>query len=128
MRNLYNITDDLINISKMSCKPTTKRPKTSDIIDEDKSVKWNREEVTRLQNAYDEEAKALYTAKNKRRDKLLKELYEAIRHEVGGITINDAKEIFQYVYNRYDSNWIALFDGLEEEIDLISGIVNCKYD
>ena len=70
MRDLYDIKCDLEEMANMSCKPSTTKPKTGDIIDEDKSVKWNREEVVRLQNEYEKEVKELNTAKNKRREKL----------------------------------------------------------
>lgn len=124
MRSLYDIKNDLEDMSTMSCKPSMKRPKNGDIIDENNSVKWNREEVIRLQNVYDNEVKMLNTAKNKRRDELFKELYKVIRHEVGGITINDANEIFKYVYNNSGSGWTDCFDKLEEIIQLVSGIIN----
>lgn len=51
-----------------SCKPDEKefpKYKTGDIIDEDKSVKWNREEIERCINARTEEVKRLNTLRNK---------------------------------------------------------------
>lgn len=57
-----------------SCKPDEKEfPKYNrgDIIDEDKSVKWNREEVERRINVRAEEVKRLQTLRNK-----LDNLYE----------------------------------------------------
>lgn len=129
MRDLYDIKCDLEEMANMSCKPSTQKPRTGDVIDEDKSVKWNREEVIRLQNAYEEEVKALNTAKNKRRDDLYKELYKVIRHEAKGITINDAQQIFQYAYNEWHSyGYNEVFNKLDELIPLISRIVNHEND
>lgn len=129
MRDLYDIKHDLEVMANMSCKPSWKKPKTDDVIDEDKSVKWNREEVIRLQNAYEEEVKKLNTAKNKRRDELYKELYKVIRYEVKGITINDAQQIFQYAYNKGHSyGYNEVFNKLDELIPLIRGIVNHEND
>ena len=134
MRSLYEIKCDLEAMVNMSCKPSFPRPRTGDVIDEDKSVKWNREEVIRLQTAYDDEVKQLNTAKNKRRDDLYKELYKVIRHEVKGITLNDAQQIFQYAYNfqytygegHYGYN--EIFSVLDDIIPLVSKIVNHEND
>lgn len=129
MRDLYDIKCDLEEMVNMSCKPSFPKPRTGDVIDEDKSVKWNREEVTRLQNAYDEEVKKLNTKKNKCRDDLYKELYKVIRKEVGGITINDAQQIFQYAYSEGHSyGYNEVFIRLDELIPLIRGIVNHEND
>lgn len=125
MRDLYDIKCDLEEMANMLCKPSMLKPKTGDVIDEDKSVKWNREEVIRLQNAYEEEVKKLNTAKNKRRDDLYKELYKVIRYEVKGITINDAQQIFQYAYNEWHSyGYNEVFNKLDKVIHLIKGIIN----
>ena len=50
----------------MPCKPSEnfRKVKTGDIIDEEKSVRWNREEVERLKEAYGEEVKRLNREKN----------------------------------------------------------------
>ena len=129
MMDLYDIKHDLEVMANMSCKPSWKKPKTDDVIDEDKSVKWNREEVIRLQNAYEDEVKKLNTAKNKRRDDIYKELYKVIRYEIKGITINDAQQIFQYAYNEWHSyGYNEVFNKLDELIDLIGSIINHKND
>lgn len=57
-----------------SCKPDEKefpKYKHGDIIDEEKSVKWNREEIEKRINARTEEVKRLNTLRNK-----LDNLYE----------------------------------------------------
>ena len=129
MRELYDIKRDLEEMVNMSCKPSYIRPKTGDVIDEDKSVKWNREEVERLQNSYDEEVKKLNIAKNKRRDDLYKELYKVIRKEVGGITIKDAQQIFSYAYAEGHSyGYNEVFIKLDDIIQLVGGIVNNRND
>lgn len=129
MRDLYDIRCDLEEMENMSCKPSYRKPKTGDVVDEDKSVKWNREEVIRLQNSYDEEVKRLNTAKNNRRDELYKELYKVIRSEVGGITIKDAQQIFSYVYNEEHSyGYVEVFNKLEDIVQLVSNIINHRND
>ena len=127
MRYLYEIRKDLEEMANMPCKPNWKKPRTGDVIDEEKSVRWNREEVERLQNAYENEVRKLNTIKNKKRDELYDELYKTIKHEVGNITIEDAKAIFNYAYEQEHSyGYNEVFIHLEEIIDLVSNIVNRK--
>lgn len=49
---------------KRPTKPNSKRPKDGEIIDEEKSVRWNREEVVRRQKAWDAECSRLKKAQN----------------------------------------------------------------
>ena len=49
---------------KRPTKPNSKRPKDGEIIDEEKSVRWNREEVVRRQKAWDTECSRLKKAQN----------------------------------------------------------------
>lgn len=59
-----------------SCKPDPDefpKYKTGDVIDEDKSVKWNREEIERRITARNDEVKRLNTMKN-----TLSNLYETV--------------------------------------------------
>ena len=48
-----------------SCIPKTKKHKVGDVIDENQSVRWNREEVQRLIDSRVEEVKLLHRQKNK---------------------------------------------------------------
>lgn len=48
-----------------SCVPKTSKYHLGQVIDEDKSVKWNREEVQRLNDLRIEEVKLLHKQKNK---------------------------------------------------------------
>lgn len=57
---------------KRPTKPNSKRPKDGEIIDEEKSVRWNREEVVRRQKAWDAECSRLKKAQNA--DRVLKGL------------------------------------------------------
>lgn len=127
MRYLYDIRKDLEEMANMPCKPNFKKPRIGDIIDEDKTVRWNREEVERLQKLYEEEVKKLNTDKNKRRDSLYEELYKTIKKEVGNITIEDAKAIFNYAYEQGHSyGYNEVFSSLDDIMDLVSSIVNRK--
>lgn len=127
LRTVQEIWKDLEATEQMSCKPDWKRPHTGDVLDEEQSVRWNREEIAKMQKAYDEEVKALNTKKNKTRDALYGEIYQVIRQEVGGITLEDAKKIFWFAYEeKHACGYGDVFIFLDELTDLIGGIVNGK--
>lgn len=129
MRNLDEIRKDLEDMEKMSCKPTAIRPKTGTFIDEEKSVRWNKEEVVRQQETYDAEVKRLNQEKNKRRDSLYSELYKVIKSEVKGISIGDAKSIFGRAYEEGHSyGYAQVFSELDDLMSFVSDIVNHKND
>ena len=56
MDNVWtNLGNRLETAWKRPTRPNSKRPKDGEIIDEEKSVRWNREEVVRRQKAWDAE-------------------------------------------------------------------------
>ena len=67
-QNLDTIISNYTNfLTEYSCKPNSEKfpvMKDGAVIDENKSVKWNREEVARLQQARAEEVKRLNRDKN----------------------------------------------------------------
>ena len=124
MRDLREVVVDWQKMVDMPCKPNWKRPKEGTIFDEDKSVKWNKEEVIRLREKYDTEVRELNTKKNKERDNIEKEIYCIIKSEIEGITIEDAEHIYQYAFaEKYSRGYNAVINFVEELIDLISPIV-----
>lgn len=57
MDNVWtNLGNRLETAWKRPTRPNSKRPKDGEIIDEEKSVRWNREEVVRRQKAWDAES------------------------------------------------------------------------
>lgn len=118
MKNIEECYDELYKVYDMSCKPTMEKVKKGDIIDEDQSVRWNREEVLRRMKAYDDEVKALNTAKNKARDKAYANMYKAIQREIKGISLETAQQIFDVVTEQEDgeckeNHVIAMYDLIE---------------
>lgn len=92
-----------------SCKPDeTEFPKYKhdDVIDEDKSVKWNREEIERRINARTEEVKRLQTLRNK-----LDNLYEKTAIKVLAkeykISIKEASILWRKAYEDSHSSGIT---------------------
>lgn len=65
MDNVWtNLGNRLETAWKRPTRPNSKRPKDGEIIDEEKSVRWNREEVVRRQKAWDTECSRLKKAQN----------------------------------------------------------------
>lgn len=65
MDNVWtNLGNRLETAWKRPTRPNSKRLKDGEIIDEEKSVRWNREEVVRRQKAWDAECSRLKKAQN----------------------------------------------------------------
>ena len=60
---------DMQKVDAMRCKPDFTRLSNNFITDEDKSVKWNREQVEKNHTDYDKEVSRLNTEKNKENTK-----------------------------------------------------------
>ena len=127
MRSYEEIREDFMVMSHMSCKPSMSKPRPNDVIDEDKSVRWNREEVERRMLAYEEEVKRLNKQKNSFRDKLIQEVCETIKKDIKSISINDAKRIWEYAYANND-DWVGVFADVKDLVDIVDSIVNKKND
>ena len=54
IKRLYEMASEY---TEFSCKPKNPKYKVGTIIDEDKSVRWNREEIERLNDIHTEEVK-----------------------------------------------------------------------
>lgn len=85
----------------MRCKSVNKkRLKPDAVIDEDKSIKWNREEVIRLNKEYEDEVARLNTQRNKFRDELFTKIYDYIAESVGNdCNVAQAEVIWNFAYN-----------------------------
>ena len=96
---LCDMANEYINFS---CKPKNRKYKTGDIFDEDKSVRWNREEVERRNKLHEEEVKRLNTEKNQLFIKWIDAVYDYIIQETG-VKKGKAKNIYNYLYEEYHS-------------------------
>lgn len=110
----------------MSCKAGTKRLKPDTVIDEEKSVRWNREEVERLNKEHDETVAELNTKRNKARDALYEHIYEYIIDEVGkNCSRRKAIAIWNYAFEQghaYGLN--GIYSCLNDIIDLAITLLN----
>ena len=115
--SLDEVRDEYESAQMLSCKPdeTFKRPKIGTVLDEDKSVKWNREEVLRLREAYDEEVKRLNTLKNQMRDKACSTAVNYIVQKTG-LSVEQARRFWNNVSNKFHDD-IANYGDIFYELD-----------
>jgi len=106
--DLKRLADEWLNFS---CKPSIKKMKSDEVIDEDKSVKWNREQVAKNNNEYETQVKNLNTEKNSRLQNFKNGCYEYIIQE-SGVSEDMAKKIYNYVYRLCKS--YGLYTAIEE--------------
>lgn len=107
----------------MSCKPAFSKVKENHVFDEDKSVKWNREQVIRNNERYEQEVQRLNTEKNKARDAVYEDIYLYIQKQVGHhLSKEKAKQIWNYIYRRANNNIDALLV-VQEMSELLHNIM-----
>lgn len=126
MYNWSDIVTEWNTVMNMRCKPKDlQKYKEGTVIDEEKSVRWNREEVERRNAAYAEEVATLNTKRNKARDTLYEKIYVYIMDEVGSkCTREKAKAIWDLAYENghsYGINECKIY--MDELIDLATILV-----
>lgn len=112
--------------AKMSCLPNFKRLPNNYITNEDKSVKWNIEQVKRNHLEYNEEVKRLQKIKttdfNKIRDVLIEYICDKLKikynRKIGLIIINESNR------NNFDNTIDEFFNKIEENINFVYDILN----
>ena len=92
-------------VHSMSCVPkSVKKVKADHVFDENKSVKWNREQVEINNAAYRAEVARLNTEKNKAREDVINMIIEKIQSEVGtSLSKRKAKAIWELAYEERHS-------------------------
>lgn len=130
LRSLEELESEMHRMASMSCKPAGTRPRIGDVIDENQTVKWNREEVERRRAEYDQRVKDLNTRKNQWRDSLEKELYERMVLDLDGkITTKGAAKIFAEAYEEGHSAGVSeVFIYLRRFMELFDEVLNSKED
>lgn len=112
-----------------SCKPDPQiysRPKIGTIIDEDQSVRWNREEVERLRNTYENRVKELNQYKNTIMNTYKKHIIKLLAKE-NGITIDESVIIWTYAWREsHDEGMKSVVYTFNEIVDLYIELLNLK--
>ena len=112
---LYNMAEQY---TKFSCKPKSNKYKIGSVLDEDKSVKWNREEVERLNKIHDDEVKELNRHKNELYVGLVKAIKMYIIQETN-VSEKQADKIYNYLCNTYHSYGLReCLNQLDDLLDL----------
>lgn len=112
----------------MSCKPNPidfPKYKFGQVIDEDKSVRWNREFVEKSLDKYNEEVKNLNRRKNEALNMAINKICELMVEDINKsvpktkqIDMSKAKKIWLAAYNRgHDSGMEAIQTYLDEYIN-----------
>lgn len=85
------------SVRTSSCTPDMVRLPNNYITDEDKSVKWNREQVEKNHKEYDKQVKLLGKKKNEEMSKIMHAIYDFISDKAGVRLSNQtAEKIWQY--------------------------------
>ena len=115
IEELYKLADEYY---KFSCKPSIPKYRNACIFDENKSVRWNKEEVERRNSLHDEEAKRLRAEKNTMFNKLVFEVKLYIMEETK-VKKAVADKIYSYLYNEYHSYGIhEVLNHLDDLLDI----------
>lgn len=128
--NSSDIADcfDLFSL-EYSCTPDAEKfpkVKEGDILDEEKSVRWNREEVERLRNTRAEEVKRLNREKAEINKLYTYGLIKRLAKE-NHITVDEAKIIWSKAYDMEHSSGVrACVSEFEELADMYDALKNTK--
>ena len=119
IENEYHLWTDF------SCKPTrTKLPETH-VFDEEKSVRWNREQVKEHNEAVDKEVIRLNQRKNELHDTFVRHIAVNIQSVLRGkISYQKAVAIYEYAYKKSDK----YFKSIISEINSIVALMAYMYD
>lgn len=120
-----DIQKEFDTVSQMSCKPRFSKVLDNYVFDENQSVKWNKEQVEKNNQRYDDEVACLRLKKRKAHDDVLDLIYDKIRYEIlreTGHTISHkkAQEIWTFAYERGHAYGFA---SIQSELSDLIGLV-----
>lgn len=131
--NMTNINDLIHSFDEFTLKYSFRpnkdeypNPKVGTILDEDKSVKWNREEVERLRNRYSEKLselnKEFHNISNTFENKIVSELAR-----IYNFSIEESKKIWSYACDESHSEGVIAVKNTYEEIaDLYTDLLSVR--
>ena len=118
------IREDYDKACMMSCKPGPefRKLKPGDVIDEEKSVRWNREEVERLNKEYKEEFARLTRERGDAINKCTERAIAQIAEETG-LSKEKAEILWNFVYERYHA-FGEMFTQIDDYIMLVNDLLD----
>lgn len=120
MKSIYHVRIDYENGEYDNKIPYPRKSKLKEdhVFDENKSVKWNREEVVRYNKSVDEERIKYREETNRLSAKLHDDIINALVNEYN-FTKNQANKIYDYAYMHWHSCMSDFLNNLEELCELI---------
>lgn len=95
---------------------------TNYVFDENKSVKWNREEVVRQNKLIEASVRQYHKDLNSGRTNLISDLKTVINHYLGNNVLNDAQTSYIIDYAN------AVADSMYELVEKVSSVTDFVYD
>lgn len=116
---LENLYDKAHEYENFCCKPAhCRKYKIGTIFDEEKSVKWNREEVERKNFEFENAVKQLNREKNLLYTELISMVSSYIIVETG-VSVEKSEKIWNYLYSNYHAYGLAeCLNHLDELLEL----------
>ena len=126
MKTWEEIENAFEDLDRLSWSPNFCRLPEGYIIDENQSVKWNREQVRLTNENYRKELADLNAKKSEARSAILNDVYEYIQFEVGNnLSRESAIKIWEYAYAEGRDDGIHYIKCcLDDVIDLILEILD----
>lgn len=129
MDNVWtNLGNRLETAWKRPTRPNSKRPKDGEIIDEEKSVRWNREEVVRRQKAWDAECSRLKKAQNAEIEHISEAIELQIQEDIKAetkrsISKKAATVLWQKAYDRgHACGFADIYCAIEDYEELVIAV------
>ena len=121
-KTLDELRIDYQKVCEMSCEPANiKKVPLGHIFDEDKSVKWNREQVEINNKNYHEEVIKLKSERSERMNVVLNNIYTAIQEDMScEISREQAEIIWCYAYDMGHSGGVY---EIFSQLDVLMGFV-----
>jgi hypothetical protein len=113
MKSINELKEDFLLILSMPSAPDFCKVKLDHVFDEDRSVRWNREEAIRVNSEYDAKCKILC----KKKTEAVIQVTDCIKRHISiyvGCSLQRASLIWNFVYDHYRSDIDELFNKLEE--------------
>lgn len=129
MITLEKIQKEFKAAFKMSLTPDEnkfgKRLPTGYVIDEEKSVRWNREEVERHNEAITNEKERLLSEYNAEIARITAEFIKWIEATYN-LNEKEAKIIYSRAYDEHHAYWDDIYDAVDEYCEIYSKLRNAR--
>ena len=120
------LRNEYLRVCEMSCEPVNiKKVPLGYIFDEDKSVRWNRQQVEINNRNYDEEVIKLKSERSERMSVVLEDIYTAIQEDMScEISREQAEIIWCYAYDMgHSGGAYEIFSQLDVLIGFVESLL-----